>query len=396
MKALFFCILLALSVSTFAGWEFSHPVEVGGNNEKQIYHHLESSNRSGLAESDGRVAIVWEDNREGIPLCWTAIKNKGSKAFRLPQAISNGECYEPSVIGIGSGRFVLAWEEDARVWVSLADNGKALSLSKDEAGQLTLARIDEQNLFAVWAEKAGNFRRLMLARISVSGNGLKVEWTVPVEDRQPNDEQAYPSMAVNSDGSVTLVWEDRRFKHTSIMAAHSRDGKLFSPPYRLTDIPQARARTLGAGMGSMRPTLGSCGPSCMVASWLDKRDFLSGYDVYAAFSQNGGKFFGRNLKVQDSFGENIAQWHASISANQKGRVVAVWDDDRDGTSDIWLSDWTGSAFSDNLAVPGAAGPGAQVDPIIYLDDSDTLHIAWLERTEANTTKLKYANASWKD
>ena len=93
----------------------------------------------------------------------------------------------------------------------------------------------------------------------------------------------------------------------------------------------------------------------MVAVWLDKRDFLSGYDVYAAFSSDGGRSFGRNLKVQDGFGENIAQWHAAVAANNQGRVVAVWDDDRDGNSDIWLANWTGKGYSDNVAVPAASG-----------------------------------------
>jgi hypothetical protein len=134
----------------------------------------------------------------------------------------------------------------------------------------------------------------------------------------------------------------------------------------------------------------------VIAAWLDKRDFLSGYDVYAAFSHDGGRSFSRNLKVQDSFGDNVAQWHAAIVADQAGRVVAVWDDDREGASDVWLSDWTGKDFGDNLAVPGASGAGAQSDPVVHLDGSGTLHVAWLEKTESGGTRLKYASAVWKE
>jgi hypothetical protein len=128
---------------------------------------------------------------------------------------------------------------------------------------------------------------------------------------------------------------------------------------------------------------------------LDKRDFLAGYDVYAAFSQDGGRSFGRNIKVQDSFGDNVSQWHAAIAANPTGRIVAVWDDDRDGTPDIWLSNWDGKTFSDNIAVPGAFGPGVQTDPVMDLDATDTLHMAWLERNEDGGTRLKYTRAIWK-
>lgn len=396
MKFLAAALLMWQTGFAVAGWQFSSPVEVGGLKYKKVFHHLESSNRKGLAESAGRIALVWEDNREGEPRCWLAVREPAGTTFTPPQAITRGECYEPVVVGMDKGRFVVAWEEDGAVLARISDKGQPLRLSKQAAGQVTLARIDKQSLYAAWVEQAGDFRRVMVARLFDGNSGLRKDYIVPLEDRFPSDEQAYPALAVNADGSVTAVWEDRRFKHTMIMAAHSPDGKTFTLPYRLIDVPQSRARTLGAGMGSMRPTLASCGPSCLAAAWLDKRDFLSGYDVFAAFSQNGGKFFGRNFKVQDNFGDNMAQWHASVTANQSGRVVAVWDDDRDGTSDVWLSDWNGKAFSDDLAVPGASGPGVQAEAIVYLDETATLHIAWLEKAEAGGTSLKYAYATWRE
>lgn len=396
MKLFIVTLLFALAGMAHADWQFSQPVEAGSVNKKTLFHHLESSNRKGLAESGGRVALVWEDNRDGAPRCWLAVREQGENSFSPPQAISKGECYEPVVEGMAKGHFALAWEEDGATWVKLAGKGGALKLSQQEAAQVTLASADSQTLYAAWAEQAGQFRRIMIARLTVINGSLGIEYAVPLEDRLPSDDQAYPALAVNAAGSVAAVWEDRRFKHTVMLAAHSQDGRNFALPYRLIDVPQARARTLGAGMGSMRPTLASCGPACLVALWLDKRDFLSGYDVYAALSQNGGKFFGRNLKVQDSFGENIAQWHASVSANRGGRVVAAWDDDRDGTSDVWLSNWTGNGFSDNFSVPGASGPGMQTEPVIHLDETGTLHLAWLERTEHGGTRLKYVNAVWKE
>jgi hypothetical protein len=236
----------------------------------------------------------------------------------------------------------------------------------------------------------------MLARLSLDAGRLKIEYSVPLEDALPIDDQAYPALAVSADGGVTAVWEDRRKKHTMMLAAHSADGRKFTAPYRLIDRPQVRTIDLGAGMGSMRPALAACGAACLVAVWLDKRDFLSGYDVYAAFSHDGGRSFGKNLKVQDSFGDNMAQWHPAVAASQNGRVAVAWDDERDGSADLWLSDWNGDGFSDDFAVPSASGPGAHSDPVIHLDAAGTLHVAWLERTEAGSTRLRYASAVWKE
>ena len=84
------------------------------------------------------------------------------------------------------------------------------------------------------------------------------------------------------------------------------------------------------------------------------------------------------------------------AASPDGRVAAAWDDERDGSADVWLSDWKGSEFSDDLAVPDATGPGGQSDPVMLLDAGGTLHLAWLEKTDTGGTRLKYASAVWKD
>jgi len=391
MRRVLFIGIALLSFSAQAAWEFSAPVEVGATSNK-VFHHLESANRKALSESGGRVALVWEDNRTGAPRCWLAMRAPNAATFSAPQLVTAGECYEPVVQGMGEGRFVLGWEENGTVWIKASDQGRALKLSHAPAAQLTLAKVDERTVHAAWAERAGKYRRITTARITLQAGGPKIQYYAPLEKPLPKDEQAYPALVVNPDGSVTATWEDRRYKHTVMLAAYSADGKTFAPPYRLIDVSRVRTQTLGAGMGSMRPTLASCGNSCVVAAWLDKRDFLAGYDVYAAFSQDGGRSFGPNVKVQDSFGDNVSQWHAAITANPTGRVVAVWDDDRDGAPDVWLSDWDGTHFSDNVAMPGASGPGIQTDPVVYLDASDTLHMAWLERSEGGGTRLKYASA----
>jgi hypothetical protein len=175
------------------------------------------------------------------------------------------------------------------------------------------------------------------------------------------------------------------------MVSHSRDGRRFARPARLTDQASGGVGGLGAGAGAMRPTLAAWGKRGVAAVWLDKRDFLAGYDVYAAFDR-GTRRFGKNLRVQDSFGDNMTQWHALIVGDADGRLVALWDDARDGTPDVWLADWNGRAFGNNEAVPAASGPGAQSDPVATLDAAGSLHVVWLDRDEAAGTHIRYARA----
>jgi hypothetical protein len=400
-----------------ADWQFSAPVDVLGA-EPGVFPHLEAANRQGLAESGGTIAVTWEDNRSGSSQCYVRFKSPEENAFGKEVKLSTKDCVEPVVVGLGNSQFLAGWEENGAVWVALVQPGKSsapLKLSQSLASQVTLAFDPKGGLHAAWAEQStSGHLQLWAGKLENDMNGLRLTQSQTVEKIIPIEDQTYPALAVNADGSVAVVWEDRRFGHTVMLASYSRDGEIFDLPFRLIDVHGSGVRgpagRLGAGMGAMRPTLYRCGldstsgqiktapaGSCVVAVWMDKRDFLSGYDVYAGISQNGGQSFGRNLKVQDSFGENIAQWHAAVGANQQGRIVAVWDDDRDGNADIWLANWNGSGFSDNVAVPSASGAGIQADPMIHLDDAGRLHLIWLDKPDsADSPRIRYIEADWRD
>jgi len=266
-----------------------------------------------------------------------------------------------------------------------------VTLSGAAAGQATLA-AGAGKIYAAWAEQAGRFRRIVVGHLALDESALALNSVHPVEPREPLDEQAWPALAVAGDGSLAVVWEDRRHKHTVPMNSHSKDGKVFSPPARLSEVPSGSVQGLGAGVGAMRPTLTPWGAKGVAAAWLDKRDFLSGYDVYAGLSSDGGRSFGRNLMVQDSFGANMAQWHAQVVGNSAGRLLVVWDDERDGTADIWISEWDGKEFSEDVAPGVASGPGSQSDPVATLDDAGNLHLAWVERRDGGT-QILYASTT---
>ena len=386
-------LLAVLAWPAQGAWQWSAPLTVNSVQGAAIFPHLESANRRGVAVSGDTVGVVWEDNRSGSPQCYLATKSAAAANFQQEIRLSQSDCYEPVVIALGAGRFVAAWEEAGKVHARVLSGGATLKLSDNEAAQITLA-ADGDTIYAAWAEQAGRFRRIVVARLMLKADELDVKTVQPVEAAMPSDEQGWPALALAGDGSVTVAWEDRRNRHTVPMVSHSPDGSGFAAPERLTDHMSGSVDGLGAGTGAMRPALAAWGEQGIAAVWLDKRDFLSGYDVYAAFD-TGTRRFGKNVGVQDSFGDNMAQWHALIVGAADGSLVALWDDARDGTPDVWLSDWEGEAFGDNVAVPGAAGPGQQSDPVATLDAAGSLHVVWLDRDEAAGTRIRYARAKRK-
>jgi hypothetical protein len=152
-----------------------------------------------------------------------------------------------------------------------------------------------------------------------------------------------------------------------------------------------KSATYGRGSGVTRATLAVFGADQVGAAWMDKRNFSTAYDIYGAISRDGGRRFGKNEIVQDSFGENFSQWHPAISGAADGALVVAWDDDRDGSSDIQLSWKTAHGWSEDLAVPAASGPGEQAHPALALDSRGNLHLLWLDYLEkGQPTRIFYA------
>jgi hypothetical protein len=216
----------------------------------------------------------------------------------------------------------------------------------------------------------------------------------PVDSDPLKDDQLYPVIAM-LDERVNVVWEDRRLGHTIIMHSQSEPGEpcKFSAPIRISEETPGPKSEFGAGHGVARAALTNYGGSGLFAAWADKRDFREGYDIYGA-SKQSDHAFGENVRIQDDFGANYRQWHATASGHQNGELVVAWTDERDGTMDVWYSGLEDGEWSDDAAFPGASGKGIQYHPSITLDRAGNLHLAWIHReVDGGPTQIRYLFAS---
>lgn len=388
MRRVRICLAGLLLATTAPLLAMDEVIEIAAAREG-VFHHLDASGRSSLALAGDIVALVWEDNRSGVPGCHLALRTGQEQTFR-EFSFGQGECYEPAIATYDSQRFLLIWEDAAGVNIAVADAngpGPATQLAAT-GGQGSLAVHARHGAFAAWSAPDGRWRRVWLTQVELDGSRVVNVAARPVETTPAADDQTYPSLAAAEQG-LALVWEDRRHGHTVIYGSHSMDAKTWSPAARVSSNPTGKqAGDLGRGSGAMRPALAVFGQR-IAAVWLDKRDFLSGYDVYAALTEAGSLRFGKDAKAQDSFGDAIAQWHAAATGNKRGELVIAWDDDRDGSTDIWLTRLTAAGYGENFTLPAISGPGRQSDPAIALDDAGNLHLVWVERDASEQTRLRY-------
>lgn len=157
-----------------------------------------------------------------------------------------------------------------------------------------------------WAAKATTHYRIIAGTATVLNDRLQLGQVKPVDPAPPVQDQQYPSIAVTTAGT-TVGWEDRRYGHTRLFTSFATPGNDFGPLRQLNQLKARRSTSFGNGTGAMRVVLASDGRDRNIASWLDKRDFTEGYDVYSSLSVDGGVTFIGNEKVEDMLGTNLPQ-----------------------------------------------------------------------------------------
>jgi hypothetical protein len=354
-----------------------------------VFIHLDASGRKSLALSGDIVALAWEDNRDGMPRCRLGLKRVGDTAFRQHE-VGRGECFEPALAPLDRGRFLLIWEDEAGVAVALADADGPGPVARLAAsgGQGSVAWHPELGAFAAWSASDGRWRRLWRARLNIDGPRVEPAPAEAVDPAPPADDQLFPVLAATASG-LALAWEDRRLGHTVIHASHSPDGRAWTPPRRLSGNPTGKAEGgLGRGTGAMRPALAGFGgrPGGHLAG---QARLPFGLRRLRRPERGWRRPFRQGRQGPGRFGDAIAQWHAAVAGNGRGDLVIAFDDERDGTADIWLTRLTPAGWSENHTLPAASGPGRQTDPAIALDESGHPHLAWIDRSDDGATRLRY-------
>jgi len=224
--------------------------------------------RSIAADGDGRVHIVWYDNRDGV----TQIYYKRS---------------------LDHGR---TWGADVRL---------AASSVRQEHPAIA-ARGD--TIYIVWHSQQDNSSNIFLKRSTDGGTDWEPEVQISTSDRA-----AHASIAV-AGTNVHVVWGDHRDGEQAEVYIRSSgdDGMNWGPEMRISELP----------FDSWVPTVEASGRNVYVA-WVDTRD--DNEEEYFRRSMDGGQTWGEVTRLTDNAANS---WAPSLVA--KGETLHfVWFDQQD-------------------------------------------------------------------
>ncbi len=245
---------------------------------------------------------------------------------------------------------------------------KASGASTQAGGAVgrTLAIDAQGHLHAVWTDTVGKALRVCYARSTDGG----ATWT-PGRDLAGNRLPAFaPNIAAGPDGSLHVVWADRRNGTAHVYYISSPDGG--DTWQGLQDLsPNAAHDVAGAGV-----SVDSSGR--VHVAWHEGSTEATDYatTVYYARSTDGGDHFSTPVRLNS--GDGHAAWARFSVEGSSGDLLAIaWRDNRrqrDWDIYVAISSDDGASFVEQAA---RAGADREWDPDVAVDRGGVIHLSYM-------------------
>jgi hypothetical protein len=271
--------------------------------------------RPAIAAAGRRVYVAWVDERDVSP------QGIAFEHIYFARSLNGGRSFEPSQ------------RVDAGAPV-------ALSTRLDNKWAPAVAAL-RRNVVVTWADFR-NYNWDIYAAAS-DDRGATFAANVRVDDFVPDIERLHQNPAVTiipKSRRTVVAWTDLRAREpdTSVFFATSSDGgATFSANAALDDSRAGFDPDADTPSNQWSPQLASFRDD-VCAVWQDNR--LGNNDVFFTASRDGGASFAANERVDDTGAGISNQYNPDVAITRfRGQVTcyAVWEDTRDGDSDVYLA-----------------------------------------------------------
>ncbi len=290
-------------------------------------------------DADGKLYIVWQDNRRGN---WdiyvsTSLDGTNWSAERMVTDSNDNEI-NPAIAIDSSNKAYIVWEDDRNSNKDIYIASSSSGFASKEISQIT-SNASDQIAPAIAVDSGDTVYVVWTSSNNIYGAASNAPWTnVPIVSNGNN--QSSPAIATESSGAILhLLWVDDASGNNDIYYASS-NGLPGSPLTGNTIIDDTSSTE------QLEPSIaviGSTGNSLKVfACWQDNRN--ADTDLYFVEVSSDSR---TNVLVSDD-STNTNQSEPAMGIDVDGYPYLVWTDNRNTNTDIY---YAGSTFieSDALA-----------------------------------------------
>ena len=362
----FFCTLVSANI--FAQWQADVRLTINGANSN-IY-------KSCLAVNGNVLHIVWDDDRDGNPEIYYKRSPDGGVSWGTDTRLTNNSALSgsPSVSVDGSTVHVL--------WYDARDGNYEIYYKRSTDGGLSWGadtRLTNNSaaswhpcvsdigpvVYAVWEDLRNGFSNIYYKRSIDAG----LTWGADIAlTNILNSYSGSPSVFAASNYSPYVVWEDYRDGNMEIYYKHSPDGGLtWASDVRLTNNSAS----------SSSSSIAVSGNSFIHVVWSDNRD--GNYEIYYKRSTDGGVSWGTDTRLTNN---SAVSDYSSVSVSGSN-INVIWYDARDGNNEIYYKRSTDGGVTWGADTRLTNNSGNSQFPGIALSGS-VVHAVWQDNRDGNT------------
>lgn len=400
--------LLACAPLGAAEWLFDDPVTLAETAQGTTLS-LNGHGPAGLAERDGRLAVVWEVREEHGRDVRLVIGEDGAGEegpdFGEPHSFSErGAGRTPAVVPVGAdGHFALLWSEEGRLWGRLWRDGEldAPIVMDNRDGQRPVTTVHGRDGLVVWQRAERDGVAFVRGRVRVEHSQLGRDWQGTARGAERAGERSEPALAAAGEATL-LAWTHERRDHSRIRIARSDEpARDFGPDAALNPHPAEPVGSYGTSPRVDQPVLASDGNRLVAAGWMEERGDGVGPRFQVAISTDGGREF---PDVEAVLGENPEPAYRTapvLAVSGLGLVAAAWEshavDDETGRTTgpprIKVATRDGADdWGEPVEVPVADDGLGVRQPLLHLDGDGHAHLVWLEGTPDDGMRVRHVRA----
>jgi hypothetical protein len=357
---------------------------------------IDSLSPKSCVQEEGILFTVWQDDRDGQQAIWFNMSADGGVTFLDSDtllSLGEADALNPSIACTGDFVYVV-WEDRRdgelgyeNIYVQWSDDRgrrwqkKDVALDADPDGEsISLAPVVAAAGDRAWVAWSDSVNGAYDIYVTGTKNGGEDWEATPVRVDTDEPGAAYsanPKIVGDAEGSVAVVWEDRRSGATDIYANYSDDG---GKSFESSDTRLDAGDDAGAN-NSFLSGVAKAGDN-VYAVWDDDR-FGENSDILFTYSHSAGKNWIDEPMRVESDAEGIADSiNASVAAQGERVLVAFQDNRAGGGYDIFLrwSDNGGQEWAteeEERMETDDPGEAQSYDPHIAID-GDMWGIQWKE------------------
>ncbi len=327
--------------------------------------------------------IVWSDKREmNSNIYFQKYDNGGnpiSTNLRLNDDFASSHQRCSWICQAGNGNYIITWEDERNVDTDiyavrldslgniLGQNFKVNDLfSTRDQFYASVASDFEANFIIAWTDGRNNDFDIYAQRYSSAGVAINNNFRVNGDNT--NQTQWYPVVACDSIGNTIIVWTDYRNGNPDIY------GQLYD--FQGNPIGDNFIINNTIDGSQLYPFVARNLSGKFVVVWMDNRH--GNFDIYGQRFDNLGNAIGSNFKVNDDFGTSF-QGYPAIAINSVGDFIVVWEDKRNGDTDIYLQRFNhnGTPIQSNLKVNNDNFT-EQYSPTVSFSEDNKFVVVWCD------------------